>query len=182
MNQLLDPIDALIMWINLMHHCGMDMRDDCLIFPRKDVLLEALKGNFFKTVIYKPDEAEEERRLAAEDEDDPEYSPYRFTTVDPNDVRTTNTWANTTLRKIMDTVIPGWKDQKDSKGNPKRRFGTHTAKKTGVLMYTIGGQTKTGHGGKDIWFPQLDLNEFCKVFRFCMETMNKYYMRKYSLI
>lgn len=177
-NQLLCAVEALLMWMNLMHHCGVDMRNESLIFPRNDVLEEILKGNYGKSVIYKKSEEDDARKLAAEDEDNPEYSPYRFEKADSKDVRTSNAWANRTLKKVIDAVIPFWRDEKDDNGNPTRRFGTHTAKKTGVLMYTIGGQTLTGEGGTEIWSHKLDLEEFCKVFRFCKETMYKYYMRK----
>lgn len=163
-NQLLCALGALLMWVNLMHHCGVDMRDDSLIFSRVDILAEILKGNYGKPVVYKKDAAEEARRLEAEDEDDPEYSPYRYTKRDSKDTRTTNAWANRTLKTVMDAVIPFWRDERDANGNPSRRFGTHTAKKTGVLMYAIGGQVSTGQNGKEVWTDKLDLEEFCKVF------------------
>lgn len=151
------------------------------VFMNKDVLLEVLATSAYgKPVVCqierKPDAADNEEE-AVEFSQEITFSGRDVVVQEGGlrDERVGYKWGNRTLKKALKTVIPGW-DVKDANGMPKRRFGTHTAKKTGVQMYVIAGQLEVV-GGKEV-ITQLNHADFCKVFRFCEETMQKYYMRK----
>ena len=157
------------MWLNYMYHHGVDMRDDSHIFMNRDLLeVIAQTDSYGLPILFDPVVPN-----AHHDEDEDESDASEEHVVDQ---RVRYSWGIRTLKKVLNTVIPGW-TEKDEKGEPRRKFGTHTAKKTGVNLYVIAGQEYMDHTGNTVKIP-LREDDFCKVFRFCAETMKKYYMRK----
>ena len=51
MNKLLCFFEALEMWLNLMHHCGVDMSDSSYIFPHHELHPKILEGNYGRPIV-----------------------------------------------------------------------------------------------------------------------------------
>ena len=157
------------MWLNYMYHHGVDMRDDSHIFMNRDLLdVIAQTDSCGLPILFDP-----VVQNAHHDEDEDESDVSEEHVVDQ---RVRYGWGNRTLKKVLNTVIRGWAERNE-KGEPRRKFGTHSAKHTGENLHAIAGQEYMDHTGNTVEIP-LREDDFCKMFRFCPETMKKHYMCK----
>jgi len=139
-----------------MNSLGVEQSEESYLFPSPSVLRELEQGEYKGPIV---------KQEAGSDSD-------RIKNKGLVNMVASSSWVDEQLQSVFKYCIPS----SDDEVGEKRCLGTHTGRKTHVLLSILMGQISQGLDGKPIW-GELKKDALCKTVGMSLETLLQYYIQ-----